>query len=60
MGRLDAVMVRNIIPWRVVEPDEYEDAVKLLTAIALAFEAGGWDFMQACEEAKQAVVSERD
>lgn len=43
-------MVINI-PMAVVEADEYLTARSALTQIAMAFEAGDWNFMQACQEA---------
>jgi hypothetical protein len=39
------------IPFQVVEADEYRMALAALTEIARAFQAGGWNFMQACQDA---------
>ena len=46
------------LPFTVVEAYEYEQALMVLTAIAAAFEAGGWNFEQACGEAAQALSTE--
>lgn len=39
------------IPFDVVEANDYLTALSALVQIAMAFEAGGWNFMQACQEA---------
>ena len=41
------------VPAQVVEPEEHTRALAALTAIAEAYEAGGWDFMAAATEAHQ-------
>lgn len=50
------MFVPRQIPTKVVEAYEYENALEILTDLALAFDVGGWDFEQACSEAKQAMI----
>lgn len=47
------------VPWQVVDAWEFELALAALEQIAFAFEAGGWDFKQACDDAYQNAIRNR-